>query len=120
MAGDAHSVRGPMTPDELKNLLERVQDGSLSLSAAFSALERLPFSELGFAKVDHHRALRLGFPEVVLGEGKRADQIVGIARRLLEAGENVFVTRVSETLAADVLRELPDLRYAALARTLSY
>lgn len=109
-----------MTPDELRVLLERVQNGSLPVDAAFSALERLPFSELGYAKVDHHRVLRLGFPEVVLGEGKRPDQIAGIVRRLLESGENVLVTRVSDAHAELVLRELPQLRHAALARVLSY
>jgi len=109
-----------MTPDELRVLLERVQDGSLPVDRAFSALERLPFSELGYAKVDHHRGLRLGFPEVVLGEGKRPEQITGIVRRLLESGENVLVTRVSEAHAELVLRELPELRHAALARVLSY
>ena len=71
-----------MTPDELRVLLERVQNGSLPVDAAFSALERLPFSELGYAKVDHHRALRLGFPEVVLGEGKRPEQIAALAEAL--------------------------------------
>ena len=109
-----------MTPDELRILLERVHDGSVPVDTAFSALERLPFSELGYAKVDHHRGLRLGFPEVVLGEGKRVEQIVGIVRRLLESGENVLVTRVSELAAAEVRKEVPELRYAALARTLSF
>jgi NCAIR mutase (PurE)-related protein len=109
-----------MTPDELRVLLERVQAGSLPVEAACAALERLPFSELGYAKVDHHRGLRLGFPEVILGEGKRPEQIVGIARQLLETGENVFVTRVSESQAAEVRAELPELRYLTLARTLNY
>jgi pyridinium-3,5-biscarboxylic acid mononucleotide synthase len=109
-----------MTPDELRILLERVRQGSMPVDAAFAALERLPFSELGYAKVDHHRGLRLGFPEVVLGEGKRSEQIVGIVRRLLESGENVLVTRVSELQAAEVLKELPELRYGSLARTLSF
>ena len=109
-----------MTPDELRTLLERVQNGSLPVSAAFGQLERLPFSELGYAKVDHHRGLRLGFPEVVLGEGKRAEHIVGIARRLIEGGENVLVTRVTEALAAEVRKELPALAYGPLARTLSF
>jgi NCAIR mutase (PurE)-related protein len=109
-----------MTPGELRTLLERVHDGSVPVDAAFGALERLPFSELGYAKIDHHRGLRLGFPEVVLGEGKRPEQIVGIARRLLEAGENVLVTRVSELAAAAVVKEVPELRYGTLARTLSF
>jgi NCAIR mutase (PurE)-related protein len=109
-----------MTPDELRILLERVQGGSVTVDAAYAELERLPFSELGYAKVDHHRTLRLGFPEVVLGEGKRPEQIVGIVRQLIESGENVLVTRVSETAAAEVRRELPQLVHGPLARTLSF
>nr|PZN21909.1 MAG: nickel pincer cofactor biosynthesis protein LarB [Pseudomonadota bacterium] len=105
-----------MTRDELRALLERVRAGTLDVAEAARSLEALPFAELGYAKVDHHRTLRLGFPEVVLGQGKSAEQIVGIARRLIEAGENVLVTRVAETLAAAVQKELPALAYAPLAR----
>ncbi|MFO7177803.1 MAG: nickel pincer cofactor biosynthesis protein LarB [Pseudomonadota bacterium] len=109
-----------MTRDELRALLERVRAGTLDVAEAARSLEALPFAELGYAKVDHHRTLRLGFPEVVLGQGKSAEQIVGIARRLIEAGENVLVTRVAETLAAAVQKELPALAYAPLARVLTY
>lgn len=109
-----------MSPDELRALLERVRAGTLDVAAAARSLEALPFAELGYAKVDHHRTLRLGFPEVVLGQGKTAAQIVGIARRLIEAGENVLITRVSEGLAAEVHAELPELRYAPLARVLTH
>jgi NCAIR mutase (PurE)-related protein len=109
-----------MNGEELRALLERVRTGAASVDGAVAALEQLPFAELGYAKVDHHRALRLGFPEVVLGEGKRPEQIVGIARQLLSAGENVFVTRVRPEVAAEVRSSVPQLEYAVLARTLSH
>lgn len=80
-------------------------------------LETLPFSDLGYASVDHHRELRQGLPEVILGQGKTADQIAGIARRLLEAGQNVLVTRLGPEAAATVLQAVPELSYNALART---
>ena len=108
-----------MNPDELRSLLEAVRDGSESIDAAYRALATLPFSELGYAKVDHHRALRQGFPEVVFGAGKQASHIIGIAQRMLEAGENVLVTRVSVEVADEVVREVPSLAHNALARTLS-
>jgi len=69
-----------VTPDHLRRILERVARGELAAADAFEQVKRLPFEDLGFAKVDHHRALRGGLPEVVLGTGKTADQIVAIAR----------------------------------------
>ena len=109
-----------MNADALKSLLERVRSGALSVDGASAELSQLPFAELGFAKVDHHRTLRLGFPEVVLGEGKRPEQIVGIAQRLMAAGENVFVTRVSRDAATEICASVPELTYRELARTLSF
>lgn len=109
-----------LNAEALKALLESVRSGALGVEGAAEALSQLPFAELGFAKVDHHRALRLGFPEVVLGEGKRPEQIVGIARRLMTAGENVFVTRVSPDAATEIRKSIPELEYRELARTLSY
>jgi NCAIR mutase (PurE)-related protein len=109
-----------MKLEEVRALLESVQSGSLSVDSAAQALERLPFSELGYAKIDHHRKLRLGFPEVVFGQGKSAEQIIGIARRMMEANENVLVTRVSPELAAEVRVGVPELEYRPLARTLSF
>lgn len=108
-----------MNPDELRSLLEGVREGSQSIESAYEALAKLPFSELGYAKVDHHRALRQGFPEVIFGAGKAPQHIVGIARRMLEAGENVLVTRVTPDVALEVVRELPELEHNALGRTLS-
>ncbi|MEK6606619.1 MAG: nickel pincer cofactor biosynthesis protein LarB [Myxococcota bacterium] len=107
-----------MDPDKLRALLDELRAGRISTDDAVEALRSLPFQELGYATVDHHRALRQGFPEVVLGQGKSAEQIAGIARELLRGGGNILVTRVDAALAADVRASLPELRYEAPARCL--
>ncbi len=109
-----------MDAARLRILLERVQAGQVEPGEALEELKRLPFAELGFAKVDHHRALRQGVPEVILGEGKSAEQIAGIARTQIGAGHTVLVTRVSSGAATELLGLLPELRYAPLARIATY
>lgn len=109
-----------MDAEKLQKLLEQVSSGRLSVEAASLELQKLPFSDLGYARVDHHRALRQGMPEVVFGENKSPEQLIGIARALLERGEDVLVTRVDEEKARAVCAELPDLRHARLARMLTY
>ena len=108
-----------MDPAALKELLERVRSGETDPDAAVSELRDLPFAELGYAMVDHHRALRQGVPEVVFGEGKTAAQIAGIMTELGRRGGNVLVTRVSAAQAAEVRALVPASRYAAVARTLT-
>src|SRR6185503_10955544 len=109
-----------MDADRLRDLLRRVQSGELDLDKALGELKTLPFAELGYARVDHHRQLRVGAPEVILGEGKTAEQIAGVARALIEKRQNVLVTRLSEDKAGVLLKELPVLRYAAVARVATY
>lgn len=109
-----------MDAARLKALLERVSAGETDVSSALRELEHLPFSDLGYARVDHHRALRMGMPEVVLGQSKTAEQIAGIARRLIEAGQNVLVTRVDPEKVPDVLARVPELRHAPVARVLTH
>ncbi len=106
-----------MSPERVFELLERVRSGALDPKAAVAELGNLPFEDLGYARVDHHRALRQGLPEVILGQGKTAEQIVGIARSLLAAGQNVLVTRLAPEAAPAVLAALPELEHDALART---
>jgi NCAIR mutase (PurE)-related protein len=105
-----------MHPDRLRQLLEQVQAGALGADAALERLRTLPFEDLGFAKVDHHRALRKGLPEVVFGAGKTAAQIVDIARRLHDSHHNVLITRLDPDTAANVRVEIPSLRYEPHAR----
>ena len=107
-----------MDPARIAELLERVRDGKVAVAEAIEELRALPYQKLGFATVDHHRALRQGFPEVVLGDPKSAEQIVGIVREHLRVGGDVLVTRV-DAAKADVVRgQIPELRYHADARCL--
>src|SRR5262249_32112286 len=96
---------------DLRSLLEQVRAGAVDVHAALERMRHLPFEDLGFAKVDHHRALRHGMPEVVFGKGKTPDQISAIVSTLLAREPNVLVTR-AEPEAADRLKcEHPDAEY---------
>ncbi len=96
-----------MNEEQLRNLLEEVRNGSRGVDAAVGELRRLPFEDLGFAKVDHHRALRHGMPEVILGLGKTVAEVRSIAEKLLERSSNLLVTRASEAMF-DAVRALDD------------
>src|SRR5678816_4162517 len=85
-----------MNADVLRKLFEEVRRGKLSPDDAVARLRHLPFEDLGFAKVDHHRALRAGMPEVIFGEGKTPEQTAAIFARLAKRNGNVLVTRASE------------------------
>jgi len=84
-----------MDLERLVELLQKVQQGKISVEQAVGRLRHLPFEDLGFAKVDHHRALRQGFPEVIMGQGKEAKEIAAIVRAMRRRRTNVLVTRVS-------------------------
>jgi hypothetical protein len=105
-----------MDRNRLRALLERVRDGGLELDVALDELRDLPFTDLGYAMVDHHRALRQGVPEVIFGERKTAEQIVGIARSVTSHGATCLITRVDDDKARAVLAAFPDARWAELAR----
>jgi len=105
-----------MNPDRLKALLQQVSAGAVSADAALEQLRGLPFDDLGFAKVDHHRALRTGFPEVIFGQGKTPEQIIEIARSLHEGGHNVLITRLAAEAAAQVRGAFPEVVYSPSAR----
>jgi len=107
-----------VSPDAVRDLLRRFRAGAVSEEDALEELARLPFRDLPGARLDTHRALRQGLPEVVLGTGKSAAQIREIVRAMRESGENVLVTRVEDRVAADVLRALPDLEHRPEARLL--
>jgi hypothetical protein len=108
-----------MTRSSLEQLLARLERGECTRAEVLEELARLPFRELGDARVDLHRALRTGLPEVVLGAGKSADQIARIARVLLDEQGCALVTRVDRELAEDVRRRLPELEYHPAARLLA-
>ena len=91
-----------MDLQQLQQLLESVRSGETPVSTAVESLKDLPFEDLGFAKVDHHRAVRHGMPEVILGKGKTADQVAGIASALLAKSRNVLITRATSEMAERV------------------
>lgn len=94
-----------MHQEQLRELLESVKAGAVEIDAALDRLRHMPFEDLGFAKVDHHRALRNGAPEVIFGKGKTPHHVLSIAEKLLERGlVNLLVTR-AEPEAADLLRQ---------------
>ncbi|AKV03866.1 Circadian phase modifier [Labilithrix luteola] len=106
-----------MDEARLKDLLARVRAGGTPIEDALTELRQLPFADLGFAHVDHHRAIRQGVPEVILGEGKTAAQIVAIAKELARTGQNVLVTRVDDAKAAVVVSEIEGMKHSPMART---
>jgi NCAIR mutase (PurE)-related protein len=106
-----------MDPDRLRKLLDDVKSGEVQVEDAMRALRDLPFADLGYATIDHHRALRVGFPEVVFGTGKTPEQIVGIVREIGARGQAVLVTRVSESAATALRAAIPEVVHDALSRT---
>lgn len=112
-----------MTRTELHDLLLDVQSGRLTPEAAheriFQVLRQAPFEDLGFARLDHHRGTRQGFPEVVFGLGKRPDQIAGLAQRLVASGQNLLVTRTTREAFDAVRAAVPNAEFNELARTIT-
>lgn len=106
-----------MTPERLRALLAEVADGTVAVEEAERRLAWVPVEDLDFARVDHHRALRQGFPEVVFGEGKTPEQLAAIAERIAARGEGFLATRVAPD-GRDALRAaLPDIEINAQGRT---
>src|SRR5215471_14546917 len=112
----ALKARRAMDVNRLRALLESVGAGRLDIDAALAELRDLPFRDLGFATVDHHRALRMGVPEVVLGEPKTAEQIAAITEELVRTGQNVLITRLDAAKGQAVKGRVSALRYSAVAR----
>jgi len=107
-----------MNADELKKLLKTVQRGQLSTEAAVQRLRHLPFEDLGFAKVDHHRALRQGFAEVVFAKGKTPGQVADIVRAVLRregSQQNILVTRADAKVFLAVRRVSRAAKFHALS-----
>src|SRR5262245_12045247 len=105
-----------MDRERLAELLDAVRRGTCPVDEALERLRVLPYEDLGFARIDHHRGLRNGFPEVVFGQGKTSEQIVAIAERLAAAGSNVLVTRLAPDAAERLVAAVPGFEYHALAR----
>jgi NCAIR mutase (PurE)-related protein len=106
-------------PESLRKLLEQLAAGEVNVDTAVQRLQTLPFEDVDFARIDHHRALRCGFAEVVFGQGKTDEQIEDIFQRLAETGANVLATRVERSAARRVQGHLADAKYHELSRTLA-
>jgi len=105
--------------EQLTSLLEQVREGSLDISDALRRLRTLPYENLGFASLDHHRVLRQGFPEVIFCEGKTERQVVAIARTLLSKNDSLLATRVDRSVAKALLRLEKQAVYHESARVVS-
>jgi len=105
-----------MNKDTLVELLESVRSGACSVDEAISTLVKLPFEEIGFARVDHHRALRSGLPEVIYCPGKTPKHVARIFRKIADVSRPVLATRAEESVYAAVLKDVPDAQYDASAR----
>jgi NCAIR mutase (PurE)-related protein len=103
----------------LESLLKRFRQGKLGQESLLRELRELPFQELEFAKVDHHRALRCGFPEVIFGRGKTAAQVAGIAREILKRGDELLATRATPEIYRAVRKVSPKARWHEMARCIT-
>jgi NCAIR mutase (PurE)-related protein len=108
-----------MNRDTLLDLLAAVERGDVTPSAASERLANLPFEDLGHSRIDHHRALRSGLPEVIYAAGKSAEQTAEIFSRMAAAGSDVLATRSDETTAAHVLKAVPGAIYHRQAHAIT-
>jgi len=107
-----------LNAESIRRLFQQVRKGDLSPDDAVARLRHLPFEDLGFAKVDHHRVLRAGMPEVVFGQGKSPAQVAGIFARLAKHGGNVLATRADEKQFAAVKKKVRAAEFRELARAI--
>ena len=108
-----------MNRDRIRKLLEQVQAGRVNIDEALDKMTSLPYEDLSFARVDHHRDLRLGFPEVILGQGKTTEQIIQIAERILTNSSNLLISRTTEEVFAAVREIASDAEFHVDARMIS-
>jgi pyridinium-3,5-biscarboxylic acid mononucleotide synthase len=104
-----------MDSDQFRLLFEQVRSGLVDIDSAVNRVRHLPFEDLGFAKIDHHRALRHGMPEVVFAKGKTPSQVVSIAERLLDNSPNVLITRADAECAQVVTGKFETAEYFPLS-----
>ena len=109
-----------MTPDDLRDLLEQVAGGAITAEAAMQRLRYQPIDDLGFARVDTHRALRTGMPEVIYGAGKTPAQIAAIAASIAGHAQPVLVTKTEAAAFEAVRAELPDAVFHSDARMITH
>ncbi len=108
-----------MNRERIKKLLEQVRAGRIDVDEAANKMSSLPYEDIAFARVDHHRDLRLGFPEVILGQGKTPDQITQIAERILTNSSNLLISRTTEEVLTTVRAVALDAEFHREARMIS-
>jgi hypothetical protein len=108
-----------MDEGTVRSLLESVRAGGQSVEQALDRLRSFPFEDLGFAKIDHHRALRCGFPEVIYCEGKTVEQVAAIFERCAAGGGNVLATRASDSVFEAIAKQHPEARFHQAARAVT-
>src|SRR5689334_21422089 len=109
-----------MDQEQLRALFEQVRSGAVEIDSAMTRMRHMPFEDLGFAKVDHHRALRHGMPEVIFAKGKTPEQVVAIAGSLLEHCPNVLITRADTECAQLVTSRLASAEYFKLSGVIRF
>lgn len=107
-----------MDRQNLEHLLSQIRDQQVSVHEALDKLRTLPFEDLGFAKIDHHRDLRLGFPEVIYAPGKTPEQLTHIAKEMFKASSKVLITRADADAYYAVKQVLPEASYNEVARAI--
>jgi len=103
---------------KLKDIIDKVYEKKISPEEALKLLKDYPYQDLDFAKIDHHRELRRGFPETVFGQGKTEAQIVKIAKEILKKGSNLLITKVEPSVYAKIKKKMPKIRYNSLGKTI--
>ncbi|MDP2682343.1 MAG: nickel pincer cofactor biosynthesis protein LarB [Deltaproteobacteria bacterium] len=107
-----------MNVESLKKLISDIKKGKVETSEALETLKALPFEDMGFATLDTHRSLRQGFPEVILGHWKTADQIIKIAKKMKARKENILITRVDTAKAREIKKAVKNSSYNKDAKTI--
>ena len=105
-----------MDEQRISDILNKFRSGELSEADTVSQLKKMPYEELGFAKIDHHRAVRQGFPEVVFCQGKTTPQVVEIVKRLAVHNKNILATRAGRDVYEEVKKIVPEAIYSDAAR----
>lgn len=100
----------------LRAFIEQIRNGAIDTDSAFDRLKNLPFEDLGFAKIDHHRSIRRGHPESIFCQGKTVEQVVGIVERMLDEDVNILATRASVEVFNAIAKRVPNAIYHDLAR----
>jgi NCAIR mutase (PurE)-related protein len=108
-----------MNSEELKKILTQVQEKKLEVDDALRKLEDFPYSDLGFAKIDHHREIRTGYPEIIFCEGKTTEQVRKICEHMYKMGGNIIATRANRKMFDAIKKTIPSAKYYNTARIIN-